>query len=106
MSEITIDATEFLAQMERLVSAVEKPKRLDETLWSSDQIAQWLGLSKITVELRVVTRADFPKAFRPVESKQAHRRWFASEVLEWARSNRGTLPASRPGRKRKPVGAQ
>lgn len=101
MSDITIDATEFLARMERLVSAIEKPKRLDETLWSTDQIAQWLGLSKPTVELRVVTRKDFPAALRPVETKQAQRRWFASDVLEWARSNRGTLPPPRPGRRRK-----
>jgi hypothetical protein len=101
MSEITIDAGEFLQRMERLVAAIEMPKRLDETLWSTEQIAAWLSLSKQTVELRVVTRKGFPAALRPVDSKQAQRRWFASDVLEWARKNKGVLPAPRPGRRRK-----
>jgi predicted DNA-binding transcriptional regulator AlpA len=102
MNEETIDpVAELLSRVDRLVAALEKPKKLDETLWSSEQIAQWLGLSKITVEMRVVTRGDFPAALRPVESKQAQRRWFASDVLDWARRNKGTIPASRPGRRRK-----
>ncbi|RQZ27335.1 DNA-binding protein [Burkholderia sp. Bp9017] len=92
---------QLLPELRRLVAALEQPKRLDETLWSTEQIAQWLGLSKATVELRVVTRKDFPAGMRPVESQQAQRRWFASDVLEWARRNRGTLPTPRPGRRRK-----
>ena len=94
---------ELLPVLTRLVLALEKPKRLDETLWSTEQIAQWLGLSKQTVELRVVTRPDFPGALRPVDSVQAQRRWFASDVLDWARRNKGTLQAPRPGRRRKPA---
>lgn len=101
MSEVLVDGAALIQQIERLVSAVERPKRLDETLWSSEQIAQWLGLSKQTVEIRVVTRPGFPAALRPVESKQAQRRWFASDVLEWARSNKGLIPAAKPGRRRK-----
>ncbi|MFM2465178.1 hypothetical protein P0D87_16160 [Paraburkholderia sp. RL17-368-BIF-A] len=102
MIEDTADPVMALVtRVERLVAALEKPKKLDETLWSTEQIAQWLGLSKQTVELRVVTRPGFPAPLRPVDSKKAQRRWFASDVLEWARSNKGTLPASRPGRRRK-----
>lgn len=97
------DLHELLPMLSRLVHALEKPKRLDETLWSTEQIAQWLGLSKQSVELRVVTRPDFPSALRPVASAQAQRRWFASDVLDWARANKGTLPTPRPGRRRKPV---
>ncbi|WP_249173502.1 hypothetical protein [Burkholderia dolosa] len=92
---------QLLPELRRLVAALEQPKKLDETLWSTEQIASWLGLSKSTVELRVVTRTDFPACIRPVESKQAQRRWFASDVLEWARRNRGTLPTPRLGRHRK-----
>jgi predicted DNA-binding transcriptional regulator AlpA len=91
---------QLLPELRRLVAALERPQKLAETLWSTDQIASWLGLSKATVELRVVSRRDFPAGLRPVESKQAQRRWFASDVLEWARRNRGTLPAPRPGRRR------
>lgn len=92
---------ELLPALTRLVAALEKPRKLEETLWSSEQIGKWLGLSKQTVELRVVTRPGFPAALRPVDSKQAQRRWFASDVLEWARMNKGVLPAPRPGRRRK-----
>lgn len=88
--------------IERLIMALENRRPLSETLWSVDQIAQWLGLSKTTVEMRVVTRPGFPTPFRPVDSKQAQRRWFANDVLGWARSNKGTLPASKPGRRRSP----
>jgi hypothetical protein len=103
MSDVTIDGPSLLQQIERLVAAMERPARLDETLWSSEQIGQWLGLSKQTVEIRVVTRPGFPAALRPVDSKQAQRRWFANEVLEWARANKGVLPAPKPGRRRKAV---
>lgn len=86
-----------------LVTALEqlKPKKLEETLWDVEQIAQWLGLSKITVEARVVTRPGFPAAFRPVDSKKAQRRWFASDVHEWARMHTGVIPTARLGRKRR-----
>lgn len=88
---------------DRIVAALEqrKPKPLEETLWTVEQIAEWLSLSKVTVEIRVVSRQDFPAALRPVDSKQAQRRWFASDVVEWARHNTGTAPVGRPGRRRK-----
>ncbi|CAB3781272.1 hypothetical protein [Pararobbsia alpina] len=89
-------------RIDRLIDAFERPRLSPEqTLWSSEQIANWLGLSKQTVELRVVTRPGFPAALRPVDSKQAQRRWFAGDVMEWARNTAGTIPASRPGRRRK-----
>lgn len=97
MSELQL----LLPELRRLVAALEQPKKLDETLWSTEQIAKWLGLSKQTVELRVVTRPGFPAALRPVDSAQAQRRWFASDVLDWARRNKGTLPAPRPGLRRR-----
>lgn len=103
MNNETADPLDGL--IDRLVIALDqrKPKKLDETLWSVDQIAEWLGLSKVSVETRVVTRPDFPKALRPVDSKQAQRRWFASDVHEWARTNTGVIPKARPGRRRKSV---
>ena len=92
----------LIAKLDRIIAALEKPRLApDETLWSSEQIANWFGLSQQTVEVRVVTRPGFPAALRPVDSKQAQRRWFAADVMEWARSTAGTIPASRPGRRRK-----
>lgn len=105
LAQQTGDATvlaPLITRLDRLIDAIEKqPLKPEETLWSSDQIACWLGLSKQTVETRVVTRLGFPAALRPVDSKQAQRRWFASDVMEWARSSSGTIPTSRPGRRRK-----
>lgn len=100
--EATINYAELLQSINRLVAALEKPKA-EETLWSAEQIASWLGLSKQTVEMRVVTRPGFPAALRPVDSKQAQRRWFASDVIDWARNTAGTTPKSRPGRRREAV---
>lgn len=93
----TIEQTELIARIDRLVKALEKPQSPEETLWDMDQIAEWLGLSKRTVETKVVTRADFPKGFRPVDNAQAqgHRRWFAASVIEWARQSSDTLPVRR-----------
>ncbi|MGT2471677.1 hypothetical protein [Paraburkholderia terrae] len=96
----TSAALRLIDRIDRLIEVLERPNA-KETLWSSEQIASWLGLSKQTVELRVVTRPGFPSALRPVDSKQAQRRWFANDVMEWARSTAGTIPASRPGRRRK-----
>lgn len=93
-----------IARLDRLIAAIEKPQfKPEETLWNSDQVAEWLGLSKPTVESRVISRQDFPSALRPVDSKQAQRRWFASDVMQWARSTAGTIPPSRVGRRRKAV---
>lgn len=104
-SELTNEALvsgRLVGRLDRLIEILERPQlKPEETLWSSEQIASWLGLSKQTVELRVVTRPGFPAALRPVDSKQAQRRWFASDVMKWARSTAGTIPASRPGRRRK-----
>jgi predicted DNA-binding transcriptional regulator AlpA len=98
MTEAIID--EFV---HRLIAAMDlqKPKKLTETLWNAEQVAEWFGLSRVTVDTRVITRPDFPKALRPVDSKQSQRRWFASDVVEWARTNTGVTPIARPGRKRK-----
>jgi hypothetical protein len=94
--------THLLEKMDAVLDELRKPPLpLEHALWSSDQIAAWLGLSKQTVEVRVVTRKDFPAALRPVETKQAQRRWFASDVMKWARSTAGSLPGARPGRRRK-----
>ncbi|WNC88882.1 hypothetical protein RI103_14435 [Paraburkholderia sp. FT54] len=93
----------LVSKMERIINALEKPRLAPEdTLWTSEQNANWLGMSKQTVEVRVVTRPGFPASFRPVDSKQAQRRWFASDVIEWARSTAGTLPTAKVGRRRKP----
>lgn len=59
---------------------------MTEELWRADEIADYLHVSKKTVQNRVVTSPTFPPArlldfagnSRPV------RRWVAREVMKWA----------------------
>ena len=93
---------EILVRLEQVVAllrTIAVPQ--DDALWNSQQIADWLGLSKVSVELRVVSRDNFPKPLRAVDTKQAQRRWFRSDVIEWGRANAGSVPAPRRGRPRK-----
>lgn len=69
--------------------------------WSSDDIARWIGLSKFTVEQRVVTRLGFPKPMIPSGIAGAQKRWFAHEVIKYLDKDRGNLPSPRPKTARK-----
>lgn len=60
--------------------------------WSVEDIGEWLGLSKYTTSQRVVTRPGFPQPIVPAGIPGAQKRWFADEVIEWFRQNRGALP--------------
>lgn len=68
--------------------------------WSVEDIATWLALSKYTVDQRVVTRPNFPKPIVPGGVQGGQKRWFADEVIQWFRTNRGALPKARAGRAR------
>lgn len=90
------DNSLLLQYMERLTIALETkdvPK-----LWSQEQIAHWLGLSESTVANRVVSRPSFPSPTLPTGAGEGKKRWFADEVIDWARCNRGMLPKPRSKR--------
>ena len=55
----------------------------EHRLWSSEDIAQYLGLAKRTVAERLVFTPGFP---RPVDV--GPRRWYMTEVIEWAGNTR------------------
>lgn len=92
---------ELLRRIDRVIELLDRKHEAKDALWDVRGIADWLGLSKVTVEARVVSRPDFPQAVRPVDSKQAQRRWFVADVIEWARDHRGSAPSGRRGRTRK-----
>ncbi len=73
---------------------------LDDRLWDTGAIAEWLNLSVDTVTRAVVTRPGFPQPVQAVSGALARRRWFAGEVVRWARQNRGRLPVRRGARRR------
>lgn len=91
----------LLAALQELVAQLKRPQvKADDQLWTSDDIADYLKLSADSTERRVVTRPDFPAPLQPcLTGKRAAKRWFAAEVIDWARKNRSKLPNSRPGRR-------
>lgn len=100
-----------LQQIEQLVPRLEAVLKdlekcslpLEDRLWDVAAIAEWLQLSVDTVSRAVVTRPGFPVPVQAVAGALARRRWFAGEVIRWARQNRGRLPAGRVGRPRQPT---
>lgn len=101
------DIQALIASVNRLVRAVQTASA--PVLWDVADIAQWMGMSERTVQLRVVTREGFPDPFVPTgvpdardgRRGNAQKRWFAEEVIEWARLHRASLDIKRrPGRKR------
>lgn len=94
----------LLPRLDQLIRHLEeRGLPLEERLWGIEAIAEWLDLSVDTVSRHVVTRAGFPQPVQAVAGSLTRRRWFAGEVVRWARQNRGKLPVRRVGRKRAPV---
>ncbi|PTB19571.1 hypothetical protein C9I57_17990 [Trinickia symbiotica] len=92
----------LVPRLEALLSDLEKCRvPVEDQLWAIAAISEWLQLSVDTVSRSVVTRPGFPRPVQPVPGTLARRRWFAGEVIRWARQNRGKLPARRAGRLRR-----
>lgn len=93
--------SELVDALRELVTKLSRPKVMPEDeLWTAEDIASYIKLAADTTERRVVTRPDFPAPLQPcLTGKRATKRWFAGEVITWARQNRSKLPTPRPGRK-------
>ncbi|WP_426781087.1 hypothetical protein [Pseudomonas syringae] len=96
---IETDSADLLITLRALVTELRAPKvSIDDELWAFYDIAQYLKLSQYTVERRVVVQPGFPEAFQPCSTgkgSKAVKRWFAGEVIKWARQNRAKLPRAR-----------
>lgn len=91
---------ELLQRIEALVIKLEKGNA--PAIWSAKDIAEWLDLSEYTIKQSVVVRPGFPVPILATGAKDGQKRWFADEVIDWVRRNRGILPTARPnGRRRK-----
>jgi hypothetical protein len=92
---------ELLAALQDLVTQLKADRiSVADELWTAEDIASYLKLSADTTERRVVTRPDFPAPLQPcLTGKKAAKRWFAGEVISWARVSRAKLPKGRAGRK-------
>lgn len=94
-----IDSADLIMTLRALVTELRAPRvSIDDELWTFDDIAQYLKLSQYTVERRVVVQPSFPHSFQPcatVRGSKAVKRWFAGEVIKWARQNRAKIPLAR-----------
>ncbi len=87
---------EFKQQTEALkssfaqqISALRAEFQSPPLLWTVQDIADFLKIALVTAKTRVVVKEDFPESFSITNSEEKiHRRWFANEVIEWARTNR------------------
>ena len=92
--------TELIAAITQLVETLNRPPvNPDVELWTSEDIASYLKLAPYTVARRVVTRPEFPAPLQPcLTGSRAVKRWFAADVITWARQNRCNIPTARKRR--------
>lgn len=92
---------ELLTALRALVAQLKADRiSVTDELWTAEDVASYLKLATDTVERRVVTRPDFPAPLQPcMTGKKAAKRWFADEVISWARESRTKLPKGRGGKK-------
>lgn len=97
------ESEDLLNTLRALVAELRGSKvTIDDELWTFDDIAHYLKLSQYTVERRVVVQPGFPDALQPCatgKGSKAVKRWFAGEVIKWARQNRAKLPVPRTTRR-------
>ena len=90
------DFARLLSDLRNVLQAVP----VSDQLWDAAAIGNWMGLSPDTVADAVVVREGFPAPVQPTDARHGKRLWFADEVIQWARANRGRLPKGR-GRPRR-----
>lgn len=70
------------------IRSIARIQRLEaDTLWSTTDISEYVGVSPKTAAQHIVTQPGFP---RPVGVRGAHgeRRWFSGEIREWYKRKR------------------
>lgn len=84
------DIEKLLIKLDQLINlqldTKLRPKvPLNQTLWNTSDIADYLGLSYKHTSEYIVTHHSFPAASRlPTKNKtKGHPRWYAGKVIEW-----------------------
>lgn len=94
----SVYAARFQPNVEKLLLEILnelKAQSAEQTdLWQASDIARYLRLSTSSVQSRVITRKDFPRAVViPTDGGSGGRRWYAKEVKHWISRNREPLSA-------------
>lgn len=87
----TPDLATLIGTLDRLARTMSVSKA--PALWSLEDIASWMSMSESTVSRRVISHPSFPPAVAPGArlGSNAQKRWFADEVVEWARRHRSSV---------------
>jgi len=86
----------LIAAINELVAQLKKPKTaLQDELWDRRTIAEYLHVAQPTLEKSILPRPDFPVPFQPVQAIQGKKLWFAKDIIQWVKSNKGRLPKGR-----------
>jgi len=77
-------------KFEEILSLLKKMKLpLEVTLWSSQECADYLGISKKKFLNSVRADRSFPKPRNIADTERSHsHRWVAKEVINWAMSKK------------------
>lgn len=78
---MTEETNELLKQM----LSEMRIQNLDKRLWSMDDIATYIGLSKGSVRQRIICKVGFPKS---IKVTSGHPRWNPAEVRDWVNKHR------------------
>ncbi len=75
-----------------ILNELKAQKAERSEVWNVDDIANYMRLSRSSIQSRVISRKDFPRALRiPTDNGMGGRRWYAKEVKEWLSRNREPL---------------
>jgi len=75
-----------------ILSELKTQNASTSELWDARDIANYMRLSRSSIQSRVITRKDFPRAVViPTSDTGGGRRWYAKEVKEWLSRNREPL---------------
>lgn len=81
------DLQEALSVMAAAAKEARIP--LDKRLWDIDDVAEYFKQSKYTTQQRVIKQPGFPQTVSMVSD-----RWFAGDVIDWAKKSRGRKPVN------------
>ena len=87
------NVADLVAKIDKLVVALTIKSA--PALWDDEQLAEWFGVTAKVAKYTIAARPSFPAPVVPTNASSGRKVWFADEVIEWARKNRGVIPIGR-----------
>lgn len=84
MSEI--DYVKLADEIAKKLRVLPPPEKV---IWTPEQCAEYLGVSKLHFVNRVSKTYEFPAPIKlPSEGGRGHSRWYAADVQEWVATHK------------------